>query len=267
MEFISLSLVVSVNQDQRRAFSGLSQEVSGGIQNVRADVTGYFDLNKQNRKLLRRNRQLELSVIEMKNQIDRLRFRAPLSRDFTILPDSTDPPGGYDFIGCRVVNHTVHLNYNYITIDRGTLHGIESGMGVISSEGIVGMIVSVSPHYSVGISALNQSFNLSTRLQRSRNLGTLTWNGKDPAIASLNYIPQTTDLRVGDLVVTSGFSTIFPEGFLAGEVVGFDKESHEGFYNIDVKLATDFRAIDHLYVVNHKYRKEIDSLEKISSLQ
>lgn len=264
LELVAFLLVVNVNQDQSRAFSGITQEVTARIHNVRSGVTGYFDLSKQNAKLMERNRELQLTVIDLKTDIDAMRHKVPYKDDYTILPDSMRPETGFDFIGCRTINYSFHLNYNYITLNKGSKHGVQKGMGVISSEGIVGMVISVSPRFSVAISALNQSFNLSTRLQKSRHLGTLTWNGKNPEIASLKYIPQTTDLEVGDLVVTSAVSTIFPEGFYVGKVKEFNKESHDGFYNIEVELATDFRSLDHLFVVRNEFKAEIDSLEQSS---
>ena len=260
LEFIALFLVISLNQDQKQLFEKFSLEVSAGIHEVNDGIYGYFNLRNENDKLQDQNRLLEIKRLKYENKITLLQNRFPDSLKFTIIPDTLFPAERFDFLPSRAINNTTDRNYNYITLDKGTKHGAEKGMGIISPEGIAGQVIGVSSNYSIGLSVLNKKFKLSCRVLKNRNIGSLSWKGDADHLASLEYIPRTSPLKVGDTVVTSGFSTIFPENFMVGTIESFDEDSHDGFYNIKVKLATDYRSLDVLYMVKNVHKAEIDSL-------
>jgi rod shape-determining protein MreC len=183
------------------------------------------------------------------------------------LPVEILPVGGYGFLPARAINNTVHLNYNYITLDKGSSNGVEMDMGVISPDGVAGQVVGVSKNFSLVMSVLNKKFRTSARLLGNNNMGVLGWEGDKAGVAKLEFIPQTSTMHIGDTVETTGFSTVFPPNYMVGTVADFDKKAGDGFYTITVKLATDFRGLDNLFLVRHAYKNEIDELESEKATQ
>ena len=100
-------------------------------------------------------------------------------------------------------------------------------------------------------------------LQKNGYYGSLQWDGNDYRYSYLNDIPFHVNAMVGDTIVTSGFSTIFPEGRLIGFVESVNKET-ANFLSIKVKLATDFKRILDVYVIAHTKRQEQRQLENES---
>lgn len=260
LELTAFLLVVNLNQKQKRLFDGFVLEISGSIHETNTAVLNYFNLKNENKKLQAENIRLKNELLTTRDELYNYKFQVPLQTRFSLLPDSAFPVEKFDFIPCRSINSTYSKNYNYITLDKGENHGVEKGMGLISPEGIAGMVVSTSPNFSIALSALNKKFRMSARLLGNRNIGTLSWSGGEPEYGILEYIPQTSPLQEGDTVVTSGYSTIFPENFMAGIVHSFDKDNHDGFYNIKVRFFTDFRSMDALYLVKNRNKAELDSL-------
>lgn len=284
LELIALLIVVTVNKPQREVSQGIFLEMSGSFSSVGASVGGYFNLASENEKLKGQNAELLAELQGVRDSMQTLRYRSPHKFDFQQLPDSLRndslfmdslriavdmpdslfPADGYRFLPARVINNSVHLNYNYITINRGSRHGVEVGMGLISPEGVAGQVSGVSKNYAIALSQLNQNFRLSAKLVTNTNVGTMTWDGANPEIGILEYIPQTSQIKLGDTVVTSGFSTIFPPNYFVGTVESFNSDAQDGFFHIQVRLATQYRALDNVFVVTHRYRAEIDSLQSVN---
>jgi len=282
LELVALLIVVTFNKPQREISQRMLLETSGNVSQVQYSIGEYFDLRSQNSELQDQNARLMAQIELMRDSLRTIRFRQPTQFDFQILPDSLKndsaylasltipidlpdsmfPEPGYVFMPARTINSTVHLNYNYITIDKGRRHGILPGMGLISPDGVAGQVTSVSQNYARALSLLNKKFNLSAKLLRNSNIGNLTWEGSNPDYATLQFIPQTSTIAVGDSVVTSGYSTTFPPNYFVGVVEDFDAMTKDGFFNIKVKLASNFRSLDALYVVMHEHRDELlDSLQ------
>jgi rod shape-determining protein MreC len=137
-------------------------------------------------------------------------------------------------------------------------------MGIISPDGIVGLVTHVSQNYSLALSLLNKKFRVSAKLQGKQNVGTMSWDGHKPNQGILMYIPQTSEIAIGDTVVTSGYSSVFPEDFVVGTVSGFDTDEQDGFFHIRVDLASDFRSLGNVFLVEHHQQAEIDSLEGLA---
>jgi hypothetical protein len=99
-----------------------------------------------------------------------------------------------------------------MTLNKGAMHGIKPDMAVISSNGIAGIVRDVSEHYSTVMSVLNWNSKISSKIKKNEYFGSTIWDGESADIASLIDIPIHAPLAVGDSIVTSEFSTIFPEG-------------------------------------------------------
>jgi rod shape-determining protein MreC len=185
-------------------------------------------------------------------------FRDP-GKGFTPMADS-DRMQQYEYLQARVVNNSVTSQYNYLTLDKGSVEGVEPDMAVATDRGIVGIVVSVSLHYSLVISLLNRDLKVSARLQGSREPGTVEWPGRSTKRVVLRDIPHDTRIIPGDTVVTSGLSPIFPEKLWIGFVEKYRIEGGS-FYTVDVLLANDFRKLQWVYIIRNRLRNEQIKLE------
>ena len=146
---------------------------------------------------------------------------------------------------------------NSITVNAGKNAGIENEMGVIGRDGVVGIICSVSDRYSVVMPIIHPDARISVKLAENGYFGSLSWNGRDVRVATFSEVPGYVEVNIGDEIVTSGFSAIFPEGILVGYVKSFEKDLSTDFYTIDVELSTDFNNIKYIYAIKNNNKNEI----------
>ncbi len=213
-------------------------------------INNYVSLEEKNRQLLTENAQL-------RSKLHSLEFARNASFDSSLM-------NAFVFVPANVVGSTYTLNQNYITIDKGELYGIKPGMGVASPSGVVGKIKSVSRHFSVATSVLHTQYQLSTQLKKGGHRCVVSWSGKDYAKANLLYVGRHVKLQIGDTVITSSESAVFPAGITVGTVDAVKKDPSKIFYDVDIKLAVDFTSLDNVYVIKSKFIREVDSLQKLS---
>jgi rod shape-determining protein MreC len=183
------------------------------------------------------------------------------SKDYFSLVYDTLNKRQYTYRSAKVINNSTNKYFNFITLNKGSLNGIRKEMGVISSKGVVGIVKDVSDHYTSVISILNTRLHISAKLKESGFFGSLNWDGKDYRYAWLNEIPIHAPVKVGDLVVTSGYSSIFPEGILIGTVEEVEKDKGESFFRIKVRLSVDFKDLSYVEVISNNMRDEQFNLE------
>jgi len=172
-------------------------------------------------------------------------------------------PKMYSFLPAQVVNNqTGKMNNNYITLNRGSLFGVKEDMGVLSPTGIVGVVRNVSPHFSRVIPILNPKYHPNCKIKGTNFFGPLSWDGKDPQYSSLE-LPQHAEFNTGDTIVTSGFSTVFPEGVPVGAIVEKTFRSKgENYNSVRVKLFTNFNALNEVLIVVNALKDEQLNVEK-----
>ena len=149
-------------------------------------------------------------------------------------------------------------------INKGSIHGIKKEMGVISNNGIIGIIVDVSENYSSIMSILNTNSKINAKINKSFHFGTLEWAGLNPSILNLNDVPKIANIKIGDTIVTGGMSTIFPENINIGVVFKLDSLSAGNYYKIKVKLTNDMTSLRNVYVINNTHKKEIERIKILS---
>ena len=172
----------------------------------------------------------------------------------------------YEYITSKVINNTVKKQKNYITISKGSKNGIESGMGVITSNGIVGVVKNVSENFSTIVSFLAaDELEISVKLKKSGYAGTLLWNRRGTREALLKDVNTYVKVGKGDTLITSGYANVFPQGIFVGTVTNFEKNAGENFYSIDVQLSTDFSNLSYVYVVRNLHKDEQEKLESKNS--
>lgn len=205
-----------------------------------------------------KNAQLEKELLDWKN-----RYSLVDADSMTLDVFATDSTyhSQFNFIPAEVINVSFSGANNFLTLDKGTLHGVKADMGVISQTGVVGVVLKASRNASVVIPVINPKFRLSAKLYRSDNTGSISWNGNNIKIAQLNELPKHQPYEVGDTVVTS-FSSIFPKEIVIGFVTGIGKAKDDKFNTLDLKLATDFHSIQHVLIIEDNFFEEQKELEE-----
>ncbi|MDR0538643.1 MAG: rod shape-determining protein MreC [Tannerellaceae bacterium] len=261
LEAIAFMLVYRNNAYQQSVMFSTANVISANVVSVGGMIGSYLNLREKNRDLVERNGQLEIEVLKLQRQLeiimaDTLTFRAYSNSSTKSFP--------YDIEIAKVVNNSVSYLSNYITIDKGRLDNIERDMGVISEHGVVGIVSTVAEHFSVIIPILNPKFRLSCKVLGSGYFGSMSWDGKNTQYAKLDELPRHVDFKVGDTIVTSAYSAIFPEGIMMGVVSSFEKQHDDNFYSLKVKLSTDFTNLNMVMVIKNNHKNEQQSVEKDS---
>jgi rod shape-determining protein MreC len=246
-------LIIQNNQYQGAQFFNSSNSFVAGMNSFSNDVRDYFSLRETNRSLAEEIARLH-NTIEKQNQKLNLSSVNQIT-DSTLI-------NKFEFVSAKVVNNSVHQFKNYITIDRGDDAGLKPGMAVISPLGIVGKVKTVSSHYGVVTSVLNIDVMISALLKRTGYYGTIQWDGMDPDLVKLKYIPRHVKPQIGDTIVTSGYNAIFPEGIAIGVVDKIDLSNEALSYDLKVRLSQDFRKLSYVAIVKSNLKHEQDSLEQ-----
>lgn len=235
-------------------------EISGRVYYVSGEVKNFLNLQATNAELMQKNGELETRILRLEDQLKNQQAESAEVNPFLV--DSLHPPKMYDFVTGRVVNNSISHLDNYITINKGANDGIQPDMGVVSATGLVGIVKNVSPNYAIVLPVLNTHFRQSVKIKGTDSFGTLRWEGKDSKYTNLNELPRHQAVKVGDTIITSGFSSIFPEGVIVGKVAGFDKRSDDNFYNLKVELSTDFYNLSFVRVIKSRLATERQQLEQ-----
>lgn len=251
----SIFLVVQNNNYQRSSFVNSSNVIIGSFYENVNSWKEYLSLRTTNEQLAEENALL-------RQQLQNRMSSDSTTEDIHFI-DSIDE-SRYDFLVASVVNNSVNQKSNYLTIDKGTIDGIEKDMGVITSNGVVGTVLNVSAHFSTIKSLLHPDSKISVTLDSSSTaFGSLVWgNNKDPRYAMVRDIPNHVKVYVGQPVFTSGYSTKFPKGIKIGHIVQTDLTSGESFKDIRVLLTTNFVNLNHVYIVKDKMAIEKMELER-----
>jgi len=224
--------------------------IHGSMQQRISRTADYFALRQENNSLIEEN-------LELRNRLEKFTDNS----DALYLPvNDTINMQQYTFIDAIVVNQTVNRQKNYITLNRGTRHGISAGMAVTGADGIVGIVVGASPNYCVAMSALNLDFRMSARFRNNGYYGSLVWDGLNREQAALREVPHHVVVEVGDTIETSGFSAIFPSGIMVGTVASVNSQTGD-FLNIIVNLSTDFSRLQNVYIIGNLLKDEQELIE------
>ncbi len=243
---ISLGFTIQAHSYHRSRFLNSANWVTGSIFQTSNNITTYFQLGEENKKLLEENRKLRLLISNQQIK-------------YTVEIDSTSLH--YKIIAGRVIKNSYANPRNYITIDKGNRKGIEKDMGVITATGILGIVENTSANFATVQSILNTKSNINAKIKNTNHFGSLVWDAKDYKTVQLTDIPRLVTLNIGDTIVTGAMSSIFPENIPIGVIKKFDLNVERSFYSIDVTLFTDMTGIKNIYVINNLERAEINALE------
>lgn len=251
LQFFSLWLVVDNSIFQRTALVNSSNTVSGSFLSIYNGVEKYFYLRHNNESLVAQNTKL---LSENRNAFITTDKAEYSSNDSLYRHQFT-------YANAKVISNSVTKQNNYLILDKGSKMGIQKEMAVISPSGIIGIVKDVSPNFCSVISLLHQETRVNAKLIRTGFIGTVLWDGLDYRYVKLIDIPCHLNVRFGDTVVTSGYSTIFPEGVKIGTVTVVKPNKNDNFYNITVKLFNDFNRVDYVYIIKNEFKSELDTLK------
>ncbi len=239
---ISLALTVQTHSYHQSKFLNSSNAISGGIFETANDVSSYFNLREENRRLHRENERLHTLLYNSE-------------KDTTGLPmDSTLRE--YTVVRGRVIRNSYASPLNYITINKGRKDSIKQDMGVITTLGILGIVENTSANYATVQSILNEKSNINAKIKNTNHFGSLVWNGEDYQTVQLADIPRLVELHIGDTIVTGAMSSIFPENIPIGAISKFDLDQSKSFYSIEVRLFNDMTNINNVYIIEDLNRAE-----------
>lgn len=249
---ISLGLTIQSHSYHKSKFVSSANFLTGSIYTVKSDISTYFGLRKENEVLLEENSRLK-NLLQLSEN------------DEVTIADSTLIELGFVFRPAEVINNNFSKANNFLTIKGGKNQGLKPAMGVITSNGIVGITDQVGANFSTVLSILNSNSSISVQLSKTGHFGSLVWNGKDPNVLQLIDISRQAPVAIGDTISTDGRSTIFPKGISVGTVNDFSFDQSENFYIIDIALFNDMTRTENVYIIENKNAEEIKELETRST--
>ena len=256
LEFFCFYLTYRNKKYNQAAYSNFGNNVSGKVYESYTGVTDYLYLRKMSDSLVKENAALRQQLVESKfdTRVDSAHVNDSIGRYVQ----------HFTYLTARVIYNSVNQASNLIYLNRGKLQGINRQMGVFNKNGIVGQVISVTDNYAAVMSVLSKDFKVSAKLKKSEYFGNMHWDGINSTTATLEEIPKHVPVKVGDTIVTSGFSELFPRNLMIGTVKKVKTEADKNFLDITVNLSTDFGNLSYVYIVKNIRRDELQTLDSLS---
>lgn len=253
LEVVSMVLLFRYNSYQGSVWFSSANAVTGKVYEWDSAVESYFSLSSVNSQLTLRNVLLEQQVRALNDSIAHLTHSQETAVERLA---RMNPFQGCKLLPAQVVTNTVNRYNNLITLDKGAADGVKRDMGVVCGMGVVGIVYLVSEHYSIVIPVLNGHSNISCTIQGRGYFGYLRWRGGSSQLAYLEDVPRHAHFKLGDYVVTSGYSSVFPSGVMVGKVLHVFNSADGLSYRVQVKLSTDFARLRDVCLVDDSALQE-----------
>jgi rod shape-determining protein MreC len=251
LQFIALYFYFTSLSFPRSQYYTTASKVGGSLWSFQNHITRYVNLNETNSGLLRKNKELRErlpeSFIRLENKLAKI--------------NDTLYEQQYEYIPATVINSTYDKQNNYLTLNIGWKQGMKRGMGVFSDDGIVGVVQSASKHYALVKSVLAKNVNADVMIDKSGAIGLLKWETKNDKTANISGISNDISVKKGSKVITRGGGGIFPKGLPVGKVLNVSSIEGKSTWNVEIKLAVNFRATQKVYVIKNLLLKEQQELE------
>lgn len=251
LEVISLVLLFQFNSYQGSVWFTSANYVTGKVYETDAAVRQFFSLTHVNDELTMRNVYLEKQVEQLSE-----RLKNATGDSTAASAEQKKVLAHFRVIAAHVISNSIDKQDNLITIDKGSAEGIRPDMGVVSGNGIVGIVYQVSDHYSIVIPVLSSHSNISCKINKRGYFGHLTWDGRSSRYAYVDGIPRHARFRLYDKIVTSGYSSVFPAGLLVGKILHVYNSPDGLSYRLKVQLATDFGNLRNVCVIDDETIRE-----------
>ena len=246
----SLILLALNDNSQMKRLRSVATITYGLLQEQVIFIPRYFSLESENQLLRRTN-------IELTDETNRLREAKLENLRLRRLLDLKEKVP-FDIVGAEVIGKNLTLLRNTLTIDIGGKEDIKPLMPVIGDGGLVGLVVSATEHYAIVNLLLNVDFRASAKIERSRVDGIIAWDGKN---LLLKNVAKTLDVKIGDVVLTSSYSSTFPPDIRIGVVSEVDEQPGTLFKSIIVTPSVDFVKLEDVFVLTSVPDQERTDLE------
>ena len=256
LQGIALTILFTFSTFPRSQYLTTASTISGTVMDWRNDFTKHFALSGSNKKLQKENKWLREELT-----INKLALLSPMGVDSVVLTKD-DFIQRFEYIPGEIISSTFSRRNNYFTLNIGKRHGVERGMGVISDEGVVGVIHNVSEHFSVMKSCLTKDINVDVMISSSREPGLLKWDGRDPRRGSMIGVSNDRSIKKWSKIVTGGKSGIFPRGIPVGKVEKTAPVEGQPIWDVTVLFEENFRTVQYIYVVKNILKSEQELLEE-----
>ena len=257
LEGLSLMMLFQFNHYQGSVWATTANIVVGKVNEWEQSMLKFITLSQANQQLARRNVVLEYNMNEMSRKLVELTHDS----SYTELRQR-ERLEGVNLIPARVVTNSVTKRDNFMTINKGEADGVRPEMGVVCGTGVVGIVYMTSDHYSIVMPLLNGRSRISCRLRGTGYYGHLRWDGRHPLYVLLDDIPRHAHVRVGEIVETSGFSSVFLPGIFIGKVARVENSEDGLSFQLRVQLGTDFANMQDVFVVAQQFQPELKELEQ-----
>jgi rod shape-determining protein MreC len=269
VEAFCFYVTVQYNTKQNAIFTHSMGLASGDVLEKRQQWLGYLylkqradSLSNENKKLIADLALVRAIQVPLRDTFFTLQLDSIRRDDSTLLHKIARPQ--YEFIAAKVIGNSINSANNWLYINRGSNDGLRPDMGVVTGAGIAGIVRHVDPNFSAVMSVLHREAKISVSLKKEKALGSLVWDGSDPSVMTLKFVPKHFVVKVGDEIVTSGYSEMFPKGIPVGWVASEpipDKEN-QYFWIMQVRLSQDMSSISDVYVVDNIFQTELDYLKQ-----
>lgn len=256
MEIVALMMLSYRGPLQHIWLSKASNAVMGTLWGASANIGSYFSLARQNRELAEENFLLQEELRKYREANVAAR-QDSLTRALTL-------SGDFEYIPATIRKVSINKQHNYIILNKGSEDGVRPQSGIITGNGVIGIIDAVERHYSYGISFMNTDMSISARLGSDGAVGPLTWDGYSIDRALLKEIPLQNKFSPGDTVWTSGYSSIFPPDIPIG-VAGNARVINGAVNEIEVHLFQNFSSLRYVTIVQSMDTEEIIFLENLEA--
>jgi rod shape-determining protein MreC len=264
VEALCFYLIVNNNPTQGAIWHNSTQLATGHLQDANRRMTSYFSLSGQIDSLQAENAALRAELynrryiqIQLLDTLYRLRIDTGALLRLPKVPE-------YQVIPANIIGNAVNSRSNWITLNRGTRSGVTPNSAVIGPNGAVGIVRYVDQNFSRVMSLLHRQTKLSVSLKGQ--LGSLVWSESDgPSTMTLNDIPKDIQPFLGDTVLTSGYSTMFPGGQMVGTISAIDLPKGSNFYELKVVLSQNLSRTNQVYILKNIYSAALDSLQARST--
>ena len=243
-------LMFYLNPYQQATFTHSAATVTASANQLTANVTGYLDLKDQNIKL-------QDQVADQFRNSPEAVFRF---LDDTLTIRDSSQVTLFDIVPVQVVYNTANKGENIFVINKGSKHGIKRNMGVISSEGVAGVVLTTNARYSSVMSLLNLNLSLTPNINGIEYFIPIKWENKGVNILRIKGINKLEEIAVGDRVKTGSSTVLFPKGIKIGKVASIITKPSSQYFDLKIETATDFRKLNYAYVV---INKDINSIEAL----
>lgn len=221
--------------------------ITSTVQTVEGFWKGYFQLVNVRRNNIRLKKQIDALQMENRRYEELLASRGRLE-ELLAYKEQIDQP----VVAAQVVGRDPTGWFKSIILDKGKDAGLRPDMPVVNASGVVGKVVSVSKGFAKALLIIDQNSCVDSLVQRTRDRGMV--KGLSARVCNFDYVVKSSDIKVGDRIVSSGLGGVFPKGLAIGRVIGVDKSPGDLFKEVRVEPVVDFSKLEEVLVILRRSR-------------